>query len=200
MAILGCVTLIVAAIVIVNILRDKSETENDGYNIAAEGLDVEFNADIMVYGEDPKFRKTVKHRFIDEITEENLSCEENHGYRAIILYDYNGTMEISDEELLLIMEYVEDKGYDMFYVGKKYLEKFEELGFTVGFQDGAASFEYLGSINYGKEVPKTDVGNLYASHGLWSDSDEENKNAEEIQYRIIVLMYDYAREAAGIDF
>lgn len=198
--IIGIITAIVVVIVVANIIYDNSTTKDDGYNIAAEGLDVEFNADIIVYGENPKFRKTVKHRFVDEITEKTLSSDEEHGYRGIVLYDYNGTMEISDAELMLIMKYVEEKGYDMFYIGKNYLDDLQRLGFTVGYQEGACSLEYIGSINYGQEVPKTDMGNLYAAHGLWSDRDEEFKNREEIQNRIITLMYDYAREAAGIDF
>ena len=198
--VLGIVTVIMAVVIVANVIHDNLTSDNDGYNIAAEGLDVEFNADIIVYGENPKFRKTVKHRFVDEITEETLSSDEEHGYRGIVLYDYNGTMEISDEELMLIMKYVEEKGYDMFYIGKNYLDDLQRLGFTVGYQEGACSLEYIGSINYGQEVPKTDMGNLYAVHGLWSDSDEEYKQKDSISGRIVEIMYDYAREAAGIDF
>ena len=62
------------------------ENKNDGYNIAAEALNIEFNADIIVYGEDPEFRDTVKYRTINEITEEELNYEEEHGYRAIVLF------------------------------------------------------------------------------------------------------------------
>ena len=39
-------------------------------------------------------------------------------------------------------------------------------------------------------------------HGSWCEADEatlENGD-EQIQSRIIMIMYDYAREAAGIDF
>ena len=179
----------------------SKEKENDGYNIAAEMLNVEFNADIIVYGENPEFRDTVNYRTINEITEEELKYEEEHGYRAIVLYDYKGTMNITDEELLLIKTYVEEKGYDMFYIGKNYLDDFERLGFTVGCPEGAYSLEYLGSFNLGKQIQQNEVGNLYAEHGLWSDDDENHlaKDDEEIQFRILVLMYEYARKAAGIE-
>lgn len=200
LGVFGTIILIIIIFVVANFICDNSSIKDDGYNVAAEGLDVEFNADIIVYGENPKFRKTVKHRFVDEITEQTLSSDEEHGYRGIVLYDYNGTMEISDEELMLIMKYVEEKGYDMFYIGKNYLDDLQRLGFTVGYQEGACSLEYIGSINYGQEVPKTDMGNLYAVHGLWSDSDEEYKQKDSISGRIIEIMYDYAREAAEIDF
>ena len=177
------------------------EKENDGYNIAAEALNIEFDADIIVYGENPEFRDTVKYRTINEITEEELNYEEEHGYRAIVLFDYKGTINITDEEMLLIKTYVEEKGYDMFYIGKNYLDDFERLGFTVGCPEGAYSLEYLGSFNLGKQVQQDEVGNLYAEHGLWSDDDENSptKVDEEIQFRILVLMYEYARKAAGIE-
>lgn len=194
--------LIIAIIVVCAIVFLPREKESDGYDIAAEALNVEFNADIIVYGENPEFRDTVKYRTIDKISEETLNYEEEHGYRAIILFDHKGTINITDEEMLLIKTYVEEKGYDMFYIGKNYLDDFERLGFTVGCPEGAYSLEYLGSFNLGKQVQQNEAGNLYAAHGLWSDDDESNpeNDDEEIQYRIMVLMYDYAREAAGIEF
>ena len=179
----------------------SKEKENDVYNIAEEALNIEFDADIIVYGENPEFRDTVKYRTINEITEEELNYEEEHGYRAIVLFDYKGTINITDEEMLLIKTYVEEKGYDMFYIGKNYLDDFERLGFTVGCPEGAYSLEYLGSFNLGKQIQQNEVGNLYAEHGLWSDDDENSpaKADEEIQFRILVLMYEYARKAAGIE-
>lgn len=200
--IIGFGVLALIAIIVGIVAFMPTKKESDGYDIAAEGLDVEFNADIIVYGEVPKFRNSVKYRVIDKVTEKNLNGGADHGYRAIVLYDYEGTMNIDDKELLLIKTYVEENGYDMFYVGKNYLDDFERLGFTVGCAEGECSLEYLGSFNYGKEIQQDEVGNLYAEHGLWCDDDEKNSNNidEEIQYRILILMYDYARKAAGIEF
>lgn len=200
--VIGLWLLIVSIIIAGAVILMPKEKENDGYNIAAEALDVEFNADIMVYGEDPELRDTVKYRTIDKITAETLNYDEEHGYRAIILFDHRGTMSISDKELLLIKEYVEEKGYDMIYIGKNYLDDFKRLGFTVGCAEDAYSLEYVGSIYVGKSVQQNEIGNLYAMHGLWCEADEatlENGD-EQIQSRIIMIMYDYAREAAGIDF
>lgn len=193
---------IVTCIVIFLHNREKYWGVNGAYSMEAEALDIEFNADIMVYGENPEFIDAVKYRTIDKITEETLNYDEEHGYRAIVLYDRKGTMNITDEQLLLIKAYVEEKGYDMFYIGKNYLDDFERLGFTVGCAEDEYSLEYLGSSHVGEDVQQDEVGNLYAEHGLWSDSDEENYDAgyDKLQSRIISLMYDYAREAAGIDF
>jgi len=184
------------------ILIPKAEKELDGYDIAAQGLDIEFDADIMVYGENPNFRDTVKWRKIDGITEETLNYEEPHGYRAVILFDHGGTMTITDEELLLIKSYVEEKGYDMIYIGKDYLPDLSRLGFTRGYESDEYSLGYIGSMHVGKEIQQNSSSNLYAMHGIWMDSDEEVRvyNEELLQWVIITDMYDFAREAAGIEF
>lgn len=198
--VIGVVILILLLIIVAVLLCKKEEL--DGYDQAAQGLNVEFNADIIVYGEEPNFRDTVEYRRIDVINEENLYSGNEHGYKAIVLYDREGTMKVTDEELLLIRKYVEKNAYDMIYIGRNYLDDFERLGFTVGMWDDAYSFEYIGSIHEGKEVQQNEYGNLYAQHGLWTGAEEEQFKYEKdrVQSRIIRIMYDYAREAAGVEF
>ncbi len=195
---------IILAIVVTSIAIVVSYIKNggDGYDMAAEGLDVEFDADIIVYGEEPGFRDILKYRTIDEISEETLDSSSEHGYRAIVLYDRKGTMSVTDEELLIIKKYVEEYGYDMIYIGKNYLDDFERLGFTVGCAEDAYSFEYIGSIHVNEDVQQNEIGNLYAEHGLWRDGDELSfdEKSEELQSRIVGIMYDYAREATGIAY
>lgn len=175
-------------------------TGKSGYEQAAESLDIDFNADIMVYGEDPGFIEEVKWRRIETISEESMDDGNNHGYRAIVLFDYEGTISVTDEELILIKNYVEDKGYDMFYIGKQYLDDFQRLKFTKGCEPEEISLEYIGSINYGKDVQQNEVGNLYAYHGLWTERDEEQvgDNPDMLRQIMIMTMKDYAREANGI--
>lgn len=188
--------------VIIGVVIYINDKDTCGYHTRAQLLYKEFNADIMLYGEELYLDECVRYRRIDEITEETLKPDEDHGYRAIILFDHDGTMDISDEELLLIKRYVEEKGYDMYYIGKSYLDDFKRLGFTAGYEEDEYSLEYIGSIHYGKEVDITEAGNLYAEHGLWCDEYEEwlEDNEEEIQDWLFIIMYDNARRAAGIKF
>lgn len=178
---------------------ENTSSNKTGYEQAAEALDVDFNADIIVYKDAPKFIDEVKYRTIDKITEENLKYNEPHGYRAIVIYDKNGNITISDDELLIIKKYVEKKGYDMFYIGKQYLDDFERLKFTKGCESDEASLEYIGSYKTDYNVQQNEYGNMYAEHGLWCDGDEEalKNNKDKIQSRMIMLMWDYARKAAG---
>ncbi|MEE1517249.1 MAG: hypothetical protein UF228_06595 [Lachnospiraceae bacterium] len=202
------ICLLAAIVVILMICIPEKEsnqlvlTGKSGYEQAAEALDIDFNADIIVYKEDPGFIEDVKYRVVDKITDESLNYDESHGYRAIVLYDKEDNLLISDEELLLIKKYVEEKGYDMFYIGKQYLDDFQRLKFTKGCDPDEASLEYIGSYKLGEDVQQNEYGNIYAEHGLWTDSDVKDfqNDEDKVQSRIIMLMWDYARKAAGIDF
>lgn len=196
---MGSIGLILGIIVVVLIITRKPEP--DGYDLAAEGLKKEFNADIIIYGEEIAFRENVDYRRIDKISEETLNSSAEHGYRAILLLDDNGKMSITDDELLLIKSYVEEKGYDMVYIGTQYLDDLVRLGFTVGVDEGARSLGYIGSTHAGKEVQQNEYGNLYAMHGIWTEEDLNYiKSDKELMQRVTIsMMYDWAKEAASAE-
>ncbi len=173
---------------------NKEKEELDGYDQYINILKREFSADVMYYGDDPCFRKNLTVRKIDKISHETLFEKQDSGYRALVLWDKDDTLKISDEDLKLIKNEVEENGLDMFYIGKSYLDDFCRLGFSAAISDNEKSLEYIGSINVGKKIQQNEIGNLYAAHGLWRDEDEARllNNPEDLQYRIVMLMKDYA--------
>ena len=206
--IVACSLVLFGSFLIWFFVKDKDSTDIDlsklgksGYEQAAESLDIDFNADIIVYGENPNFIEDVKWRKIEKVTEDTLNFEEPHGYRVIILFDYKGTMSITDEELLLIKKYVEEKGYDMIYIGKNYLDDFVRLKFTVGCKPGAMSLGYMGSVNVGQDVQQNEYGNLYAIHGIWDESSEQylEMNDKLLQETLFAFMWMYAKQSNGYD-
>ncbi len=111
-------------------------------------------------------------------------------------------MQITDEELLLIKEFVEDKGYDMLYIGKEKLEDFVRLGFTVGVYPESYSLEYIGSNKVGLEVQQSSTGNLYAEHGMWEDTDMEyisKEDTEELEDRLVWIICMHACDVYNLD-
>ncbi len=178
---------------------NKDKEELDGYDQYINILNREFNADIMYYGDDPGFRKHLNVRKIETISHKTLFEKQNSGYRALVLWDKDGTLRITDEELKLIKTEVEENGLDMFYVGKSYLDDFCRLGFSVNIGEDEKSLEYIGSINKGRKIQQNEIGNLYAAHGLWRDEDEVHllNNPEDLQYRIVMVMKDYATGELG---
>lgn len=190
----------ILAVVLIIILFPPEE-ELDGYDQYAAQLKNGFEADIMLYGEPFTFRKTVDYRRIEAIDEQQLTARQSD-YHAIVLMDLYGEMQITDEELLLIKAFVEEKGYDMLYIGKAKLDDFVSLGFTVGNSPDSYSLEYIGSNKVGMKVQQDEVGNLYAEHGLWRDGDMQDidaENTEELEARLIGMICMYACDAFGVD-
>ncbi len=191
----------IAAIACLTIFLFKEDDEIDGYDRYAAQLKKGFNADIMLYGESFSFRETVDYRRIETISEVELTARQSD-YHALILMDLYGGMQITDEELLLIKEFVEDKGYDMLYIGKEKLEDFVRLGFTVGVYPESYSLEYIGSNKVGLEVQQSSTGNLYAEHGMWEDTDMEyisKENTEELEDRLVWIICMHACDVYNLD-
>lgn len=192
------IILIALLIVIASIMWYMySNSGDDAYDLAIRGLNEEFNADIMVYGDDVEFRKGLKYRRIDDINETTLSSDISHGYKAIYVLDESSKNTVTDEQWLLMKTYVEEKGYDMYYIGEQYLDDLQRLGFTSGYyNDDERSLEYIGSNKVGNDVQQNEVGNLYAEHGLYREGDNEGDD-EAMQYQLLVITYDHAKASIG---
>ena len=183
----------IGLIVAIFIWDNKENEKKDSYSLQIDRINETTSIDVMVYGEEPGFRENFEWRRLDTISKDSLKNDIFHDYRCIVLFDYNGTMEISDEELLLIKEKVENEYLDMFYIGKNYLDDFERLGFTAGFDQNEMSFAYIGSVYKDKEVQQNDKGNLYAVHGMWTEADDKmlEYNSELLQEVIVNFIYEY---------
>lgn len=157
-----------------------------------------YNPKIYLYGEPlPELPEELGCTTLDRIDESIFQKDGEHGVYAIILNDLEGTMELSDEELLLIKKHVEQNGFDMYYLGRSYLDDFIRLGFTVGVEDDEYGLEYIGSTHIGQDVQQNGVGNLYAEHGILREEDVRAKDhgRQSAAENIIYFMYDHTQEA-----
>ena len=131
-----------------------------------------YNADLMIYGavaESPEV--TVNYRRIDHITEGILSAEGTKGYHCVILYDLDGKMELSDDELLLLREYCEKYYFDMVYFGTSF-EPFRRCGYFETIGEESLAFMYQGYL-YRNTEPPEDMLNPYLVLGIWTDEEEQ---------------------------
>lgn len=190
---------VIAAVVLLILLVPRKE-ELDGYDQYAAQLKNGFEADIMLYGEPFTFRETVDYRRIEAIDEQQLTARQSD-YHAIVLMDLYGEMQITDEELLLIKAFVEEKGYDMLYIGKAKLDDFVRLGLTARCPEDDCCLMYIGSNKVGMKVQQDEVGNLYAEHGMWKDADMQyiTENTEELESTLVWFICMYACDAFGVD-
>ncbi len=157
-----------------------------------------YNPKIYLYGEPlPELPEELGCITIDRIDGSIFQKDAEHGIYAIILNDLEGTMEITDEELLLIKKHVEEDGFDMYYLGKNHLDDFIRLGFTVGVEDDEYGLEYIGSTHIGQDVQQNGVGNLYAEHGILREEDVRAKDhgRQSAVENIIYFMDDHTKEA-----
>ncbi len=183
----------IGTIIGIIIWDNKDSEKKDSYSLQIDRINENTNIDVMVYGEEPGFREDFEWRRIHSVSEQSLKKDKFYSYRCIVLFDYNGTMEISDEELLLIKEQVENEHLDMFYIGKNYLDDLVRLGFASDFNEAELSFAYIGSIYKDEEVKQNYKGNLHAVHGIWTEADEKvlEFNSELIQEVLVNFIYEY---------
>lgn len=90
-------------------------------------INEKFPTDIILYGEDIFFCKHFEIIKINYITEDSFSTQKQN--QIIILSDLNGSLSISDQELLNIKEKIFAYELDFYYLGTKELERLHLLGF-----------------------------------------------------------------------
>ena len=184
------ICLIVLAIILKGFIFDNENNKIDSYSLQIDKTNERVNVDVLVYGEDPGFREEFEWRRIEAITKKTLEKDVLHSYRWLIIVDYDGGVEMTDEELLLIKDKVENEYLNFLYIGEKYLDDFERLGFTEGFDEGELSFAYIGASS------PSDIAqqNNYAVHGMWTEYDEKlRKYYKELLQEVIVnFIYEYS--------
>ena len=102
--------------------------DKDSYDINIEVLNYSIPTDIVLIGESIPFREALIYRKLTNVTSELL--ETHKKYQVIILSDLDGTLSISDQELLIIKEKVDNHTSDFYYLGKNQANRLKQLGFV----------------------------------------------------------------------
>ncbi len=89
-----------------------------------------YGADIIVYGNLDSIEGTEGiYRKISTINEESLTTENPNTYHMVVLYDVDGKLKVTNEELKLLRTYCMEKYYDLLYLGNEHYDQFVESGF-----------------------------------------------------------------------
>ncbi len=156
------------------------------------------NAKVWYYGNpDPGKEITINYEKITEITDETIGDVENkYVYHAIVIFDFDGKMDISDEELLLIKKYCEENYYDMLYYGTAHLEQFKKCGYFTEFDSQESGFTYNGSY-WMNNSRQEEYLNSYLLTGNWSshdndtyDTTDEHRIWKSVISYVVMLIYD----------
>ena len=118
---------------------------------------------------------TIEYKKVNEFTEDASGDKDNkYKYHMIVIFDLDGKMDVSDEELLLIKKYCEENYYDMLYYGTAHNDQFKKCGFFTKMDTEVdLGFTYNGSY-WMNRVGKEEHINPYLLMGIWMRDDEKH--------------------------
>ena len=139
------------------------------------------NTMVYYYGNlNPGKEITIEYKKVNEFTEDSIGDKDNeYKYHMVVIFDLDGKMDVSDEELLLIKKYCEEKCYDMLYYGTEHTEQFKECGFfSMIDTEEHQGFTYNGSYWMNRAVSEEYL-NPYLLMGIWTKDDDEYYNSKD---------------------
>lgn len=159
--------------------------EKDTYDLNIDILNESYPTDIVVYGEDIPFREKLIVRKIDGINENTLKTDKER--QIIILSDLDGTLDITDNELLLIKNKIDNYECDFYYLGTDLKDTLQNLKFI----DGWPADDYCVALFNQNTI-------TYQCYGVWTESDKQatDDNRESLGHVLVssfvnVLKDDY---------
>lgn len=164
----------------------KNNNDNlDSYDQIIQSTLTTYPTDIFVYGEDCKFRKNVKFKQIDKLSEENLKSDKK--YKVIVFNDLYDKTDLTDDDIAVLKKYVLEGDYALFYTGRKHMDAFIANGFaTEHIVEGDIGFALRHS---GETVIETD--------GLWDETSleyYETNKPELLGESVFILIERIIRE------
>ncbi|MDO4318336.1 MAG: hypothetical protein Q4C48_09050 [Lachnospiraceae bacterium] len=162
------------------------------------------NSIVWYYGNlDPGREITINYKKVKEFTEETIGDKENqYEYHAIVILDFDGKMDVSDEELLLIKDYCENRQYDLLYYGTEHMEQFRNNGFFTQMGSEEHGFTYNGSY-WKNRSGQEQYLNPYLLTGNWTSDETQNFDTEDkhIVWKIVIgFMVDLVHDSNEYSF
>ena len=140
----------------------KNNNDNlDSYDQIIQSTLTTYPTDIFVYGEDCKFRKNVKFKQIDKLSEENLKSDKK--YKVIVFNDLYDKTDLTDDDIAVLKKYVLEGDYALFYTGRKHMDAFIANGFAT---------EQVIKENIGFAL-RHSGGTVIETGGLWDETSLE---------------------------
>ena len=157
----------------------------DSYDQIIQSTLTTYPTDIFVYGEDCKFRKNVKFKQIDKLSEENLKSDKK--YKVIVFNDLYDKTDLTDDDIAVLKKYVLEGDYALFYTGRKHMDAFIANGFaTEHIVEGDIGF----ALRHSSET-------VIETDGLWDETSMEyyeTNNPELLGESVFILIERIIRE------
>lgn len=148
------------------LLLVSCEQGKDSFDCQREIIDIEHNGEVLVYGCPDICTDNVPLVSIDRISETSLNGDAERSYHAVIIWNPDGLLTLSDEEILLLKRYVDDKQYDLIYYGISQFDTLVRLGLNDQFEPGETGLFYEGYGHDHGMAYLDGVTVVYDSHNL----------------------------------
>lgn len=103
-------------------------TEGDTYDKNIVIVNENFPSDIVIYGEEIKFREELKYRNIDKIDEANM-IQDSYEFRFLVINDRLGNVVLTKEDAALILELIMQRRLmGFYYIGTEKLNMLKDSG------------------------------------------------------------------------
>ena len=158
----------------------------DSYAQAINKSKTTHPTDIFVYGENCQFRKEVEYVKISKLCAEQVVS--NKEFRVIVINDLNGELNLTDEDMEFIQNFVCDEKHMVMYFGDSQFDKFIEAGII---SESSISSREMGFVYKYHELPIMRIA------GIWSYVDNEvymNENEELLGSAIFIYLGSYYRD------
>lgn len=167
------------------VVMKNDNNDLDSYDRIIQSTLTTYPTDIFVYGEDCKFRKNVKFKQIDKLSEENLKSDKK--YKVIVFNDLYDKTDLADDDIAVLKKYVLEGDYALFYTGRKHMDAFIANGFAT---------EQVIEENIGFAL-RHSAGTVVETGGLWDETSleyYENGNLELLGESIFIFIERIIRE------
>jgi len=159
-------------------------------------LTKDYPTEIVVYGDEISNYGDLPFRQAKELTLDELGTSQLYFYRALVINDREDRLDLTEEQLKTIDDAV-NSGWSVYYIGRKYLERFyhdySKNDYVEGDTEWSLGFEVL----YGDKRGFT---------GIWTSDDEkmirdydEDKKNSYLVNSILTIMKMEIKYHAKVD-
>jgi len=138
----------------------RADSDNDTLGKAIKII-YDHPTDVMLLGDDIIFQRGFKAREITEVNDEALKRDTLHKYSFLIINDLQNNVNLTQDNIEMIRDYIYNKHYTVFYLGDKYLSAWDDSQFITNVE-GSRSVVF-----------QNEVGQVVRITGLWGEREAE---------------------------
>lgn len=128
-----------------------------------------YKTEFMVYGSDLSFDNGCYTRYIDEITESNLTSDDSFVYKVLVLNDLDGAITFTQEVVDIIKNKMDNDELSVLYLGADSYKFANTELFSGGVTGGHKEYLIMGMLQEVRNVDYKTATVVYWDEGVYDD-------------------------------